>query len=117
MSGMPKPRLALDLDDIERKLRQAQYAAAPKSDPLAELARIVGQDDPFQSMLAERPARGRVEPPMLETRAPARAPTPPPVPPQQRALVEEDRYASTDFGHMVEEAAAYEPAEPEHYSD
>jgi hypothetical protein len=116
---MPKPRLALDLDDIERKLRQAQHAAAPKSDPLAELARIVGQDDPFHAMLSEKPARGRVEPPMLETRAPARAPAPPPsapVPPAQRAPVEDDPYASPDFGHMVEEAAAYEP-ELEHYAE
>ena len=91
MSGMMKPRLALDLDDIERKLRQAEQAVAPKSDPLAELARIVGQDDPFQTLLADKPRQGRVEPTFAAPQqaappaagrapsAPARAvPAPPP---------------------------------------
>ena len=41
-------RLVLDLDDIERQLKEAQLPPPPpKNDPLAELARIVGQDDPF----------------------------------------------------------------------
>ncbi|MBF9232375.1 SPOR domain-containing protein [Microvirga sp. BT350] len=52
-----KPRFAVDLTEIERQLAQAQgapsqSASAGRSDPLAELARIVGQDDPFQSLLA-----------------------------------------------------------------
>jgi hypothetical protein len=60
-----KPRFAVDLTEIERQLGQAQGApsqAAPatRNDPLAELARIVGQDDPFQSVLAhEAPMRPR----------------------------------------------------------
>src|SRR3954469_13448366 len=42
-------RLAVDLDEIERQLRQSQAPGeAPRPDPLAELARIVGQDDPFR---------------------------------------------------------------------
>ncbi|MCB5177010.1 SPOR domain-containing protein [Microvirga lenta] len=65
MSESVKPRFAVDLDEIERQLAQAQGApsqAAPatRNDPLAELARIVGQDDPFQSLLAgDQPARPR----------------------------------------------------------
>jgi hypothetical protein len=57
MNEAVRPRFAVDLDDIERQLAQAPAApvsAAPagRSDPLAELARIVGQDDPFQTLLA-----------------------------------------------------------------
>ncbi len=57
MSESVKPRFAVDLNEIERQLAQAgaqpsQPASAGRSDPLAELARIVGQDDPFQAILA-----------------------------------------------------------------
>jgi cell division septation protein DedD len=57
MSESPKPRFAIDLSEIERQLAQAgapqnHQASASRNDPLAELARIVGQDDPFQSILA-----------------------------------------------------------------
>jgi len=67
MSESVKPRFAVDFNEIERHLAQAgspqaQPAAAPRNnDPLAELARIVGQDDPFQAILANdgaaRPSR------------------------------------------------------------
>ena len=43
-------RLAINLDEIERHAKQAQSQQA--HDPLAELARIVGQDDPFRSVSA-----------------------------------------------------------------
>jgi hypothetical protein len=61
MNESVKPRFAVDLNDIERQLAQAgvsqgQPSAATRSDPLAELARIVGQDDPFQAMLANNDA-------------------------------------------------------------
>jgi len=56
MNESVKPRFAVDFDEIERQLAQAQATpaqpAATRNDPLAELARIVGQDDPFQSLLA-----------------------------------------------------------------
>jgi len=57
MSESVKPRFAVDLNEIERQLAQAgtpqsQQANAGRNDPLAELARIVGQDDPFQAILA-----------------------------------------------------------------
>jgi hypothetical protein len=60
MAESVKPRFAVDLDEIERQLADAHSAPpsppASRNDPLAELARIVGQDDPFQSMLANNRA-------------------------------------------------------------
>lgn len=53
MTEPSKPRLAIDLDDLERQLRRSADEAAPKKDPLTELARIVGQDDPFRKLLGE----------------------------------------------------------------
>ncbi len=56
MSDQSKSRFAVDLDDLERQLRHTAGAQprASQSDPLAELARIVGQDDPFKAMFADR---------------------------------------------------------------
>jgi hypothetical protein len=70
MSDTGQNRFEIDLDEIERQLRRsAELGPAtppPQSDPLAELARIVGQDDPFLGILGEtkRPdgARERQEP-------------------------------------------------------
>jgi SPOR domain len=50
-------RAQVDLDALARDLRQdgtRAPQAAGKADPLAELARIVGQDDPFRALLAAR---------------------------------------------------------------
>ena len=76
MSDTAKRRLAIDLDEIERQLQQSAPqrgggsgngagagsgdsggqdpggTPSGKPDPLAELARIVGQDDPFRSILS-----------------------------------------------------------------
>jgi hypothetical protein len=53
MAEVSKSRLALDLEEIERQLRHSsQQPGSSRSDPLAELARIVGQDDPFHALLA-----------------------------------------------------------------
>lgn len=60
-------RLAVDLDQIESQLNQAH---PPKSDPMAELARIVGQDDPFRAMLARD---GAGSAPRLTDQSPAAA--------------------------------------------
>jgi hypothetical protein len=63
MSEQTKTRFAFDLDDLEKQLRQTA-GSQPKvasSDPLADLARIVGQDDPFKSLFADR--RGGAMPP------------------------------------------------------
>lgn len=74
--ALSNQRFALDLDDIERQLKETQLQSpAPKGDPLAELARIVGQSDPFKALLVERP---EAEP------APRPAATPP-LPPARAA--------------------------------
>jgi hypothetical protein len=64
MAEVPKSRLALDLEEIERQLRHSsQQPGSSRSDPLAELARIVGQDDPFRALLSnDRPAPRRSAP-------------------------------------------------------
>lgn len=62
MSNPPmneKSRAPIDLDEFERQLREMQ--ARPKmavADPLAELARIVGQDDPFRLSSVKPETRG-----------------------------------------------------------
>ena len=50
-------RRAIDLDELERQLRLSAEPneRAHASDPLAELARLVGQEDPFKDVFA-RPA-------------------------------------------------------------
>jgi hypothetical protein len=53
-----KSRFAIDLDDLERQLRdmQGNETRQPAADPLAELARLVGQDDPLKNVFgAGRP--------------------------------------------------------------
>lgn len=61
MTDTAKKRLAIDLDEIERQLRQtAPQHSAPKNDPLAELARVIGQEDPFRAILSAD--RAGVEP-------------------------------------------------------
>lgn len=48
-------RLAVDLDQLEQQLRQLSgkpQAAASREDPLAELARLVGREDPIRSLLS-----------------------------------------------------------------
>lgn len=98
MSEPARNRFALDLDDLERQLRGAAQPQKPgaASDPLMELTRLVGQDDPLKELFASRtePARpvapaapqpvswssNRVEPsfqPTLVT-APPVQPAPPP---------------------------------------
>jgi hypothetical protein len=137
-------RATVDFDAFERELRQsageseqAKAAAhgAAKADPLAELARIVGQDDPFRALLEAReksaPAAearpGRVEPTFLDAPAPAQddptaqgrpamtTPTPPaggqPANPadafdQYLASVEQGLYA----GHPAEDQAVFAEA-------
>ncbi|MBY0258035.1 SPOR domain-containing protein [Methylobacterium sp.] len=82
-------RATVDFDAFARDLQQPQAPvqpqvqpaageAAPKADPLAELARIVGQDDPFRALLQARDAqvagRTRVEPSFGEAPAQPYAP-------------------------------------------
>lgn len=61
-----KSRFAIDLDDLERQLRNspAQDVKQPQADPFAELARLVGQDDPYKDMFwpSAAPDQQRIEP-------------------------------------------------------
>jgi hypothetical protein len=59
MSEARNQRFEIDIDEIERQLRRSvEQPAEARPDPLAELARIVGQNDPFQGILAGgQPAR------------------------------------------------------------
>ncbi|GAU84374.1 SPOR domain-containing protein [Bosea sp. BIWAKO-01] len=63
MSEPARNRFALDLDDLERQLRGA--AQPPKAgasvDPLVELTRIVGQDDPLKELFSPRAAAAPVQ--------------------------------------------------------
>ncbi|TQI72523.1 cell division protein FtsN [Bosea sp. AK1] len=56
MSEPARNRFALDLEDLERQLRGAGQTPRPgqQADPLAELTRIVGQEDPLKDIFAER---------------------------------------------------------------
>ena len=60
MTDQNRARPSIDLDELERQLREAAGPRAapapspassqsPKEDPLAELARIVGSDDPYRA--------------------------------------------------------------------
>lgn len=106
-------RAQVDFDAFARDLQQphpAQPATigkpeAGKSDPLAELARIVGQDDPFRALLEARDsrgaaaaARGRIEPSFVEAPAPRAAPPAPAHPAATPADAFDQYLASVDQG-------------------
>ncbi|KQO62627.1 SPOR domain-containing protein [Methylobacterium sp. Leaf88] len=106
---------------------QAQAPAAAKADPLAELARIVGQDDPFRALLqardsrADAAARGRIEPSFgdgpvqgrpaqVEAHTPVHAPAPVHQATQQPVSPTDafDQYlASVDHGAYADSQGAY----------
>jgi hypothetical protein len=53
----PAARLSIDLEELERQLRQMSGGRAPQNDdPLADLAKLVGQDDPFRDLIARERA-------------------------------------------------------------
>ena len=91
MSEPARNRFALDLEDLERQLRGAGQAPRPGQapDPLAELTRIVGQDDPLKDIFAERRAPAQRpasrQEPNFEVVPPAPAPAvpEPPAPPAE----------------------------------
>ncbi len=116
------PRTAIDFDAFERDLRQAPLpeAAAPtpsRPDPLAELARIVGQDDPFRALLASQGAQpaarpstgsaqgGRIEPAFFEEQQPAQSPAD--AFDQYLATVEQGAYAESE-DHEPHDPAAFD---------
>ncbi len=94
------PRAPIDFDAFERDL-QPSFPGAPmvpetaKPDPLAELARIVGQDDPFRALLEARgtvPPPSRAEPILLDT---AREPDPVRSPVEPSPAEAFDRYLAS----------------------
>lgn len=112
-----EPRVSIDLDDIERRLREslepvavpgpapvAPPAPAPAHDPLAELARLVGgAQDPFSKVFA--PAPGLNAPP------PSSRPMPPLEPPPLVApSVYAPTYAAPEPAYAHEPAYAAQPA-------
>ncbi|MGU3362532.1 SPOR domain-containing protein [Methylobacterium sp. M6A4_1b] len=135
-------RATVDFDAFARDLQQppasaqvpvqapapVQAPGAAKADPLAELARIVGQDDPFRALLQARDARtdaaarGRIEPSFVDAPAPsqtyAQAPVHPvaphPVSPtdafdQYLASVDNGAYADAQSGYPDPNAAEFDP--------
>lgn len=55
-------------DEFDRRLRMTGRPPATEDDPLAELARLVGQDDPFKRMFPKAaPTRERAEPAFAAT--------------------------------------------------
>src|SRR4051812_6181781 len=90
MSDASKQRPVIDLDELERQLRaaagareSAQPAVPASDDPLAELARIVGQDDPYKSYWPPAP------PPEKQPQRNARS--------QFDELLADQRYAATSY--------------------
>jgi hypothetical protein len=102
MSEPARNRFALDLDDLERQLRGAAQPQKPgsASDPLMELTRLVGQDDPLKELFAGRSASprpvvpalaqpaaswppARIEPSFQPEAAPQPAPAQPVAPPAE----------------------------------
>lgn len=77
MSEPARNRFALDLDDLERQLRGAAQAPKPGNavDPLVELTRIVGQDDPLKELFASRPAGQAAAVPQPSWQQPRQEPT------------------------------------------
>ncbi len=80
MSEPARNRFALDLEELERQLRAAGQESRPSqsSDPLAELTRIVGQDDPLKDIFNER--RSQAQRPALRQEPSFEVVQPRPVP-------------------------------------
>lgn len=130
MNQPMKARLSIDLDALENQLKATydQPGRARKDDALAELARIVGQEDPFRALLSSE--RGAREPRMVQptrdlSRAVAAVPAPVgddndrlparlPQAPEWRAAGEPVQALSTDSRDAL---TARQPAGPEAVHD
>lgn len=132
MSEASRHRPSIDLDELERQLREAarprQTAPAnpadpyrqPADDPLAELARIVGQDDPFRGAFhSQRGAAAQpVSQPPRQEPSIAWEPEPdsPPVPDEMEAgarVVAFDDYVRQAAPQPAPAREAYSQAETE----
>ncbi|WP_293858505.1 SPOR domain-containing protein [uncultured Alsobacter sp.] len=110
MTEQNRSRPVIDLDELERQLRAASAprpvapAGAPgRDDPLAELARIVGQDDPYRQAPAARPVAAPRPVPPAPYAVPA-APEPAPAPSQ--------RFEASDFEAELAALSRGEPFVP-----
>ena len=123
-----EPRVSIDLEDIERRLRESLEpvavpppapAVAPASsvaDPLAELARLVGSAnaDPFSKVFAQ-PAGIQSPPPEMPRAMPFE---PPPVMPAASSYdpapySPPPAYAQPAYAQPAYGQSAYEPVQPE----
>src|SRR3954451_13886506 len=113
MAEATRSRFSVDLDHIEQQLNQSGQQAASQKDPLAELARIVGQDDPFRALIDAGQAR-KPEP----ARQPAPQPVYEPAPVSARRV--ESAPSASDYQDRWEpeweiEPEAYHTAQPALY--
>ncbi|WP_342106668.1 SPOR domain-containing protein [Methylobacterium sp. SI9] len=111
-------RAQVDLDALARDMHHenARGQGAAKADPLAELARIVGQDDPFRALLAARDQMRAAAPPETPTGwngriEPSFAPEPVKASPadafdQYLASVERDTHEEAPYAGMGDAAAS-----------
>lgn len=62
---------AVDLSEFERRVRSADQSAAPKPDPLRELARLAGENraDPYSGILPDPRAARQTPPPLPQAPA------------------------------------------------
>ena len=118
-----EPRVSIDLEDIERRLREslepvavpppapAATPAASSADPLAELARLVGSAnaDPFSKVFAQ-PAGFQSPPPAMPRAMPFE---PPPVMPTSSSYDPAPFAAPPAYAQPAYGQPAYEPAQSE----
>ena len=114
-----EPRVSIDLEDIERRLRESLEpvpvpppAPAPSSaDPLAELARLVGSAnaDPFSKVFAQ-PAGIQAPPPEMPRAMPFE---PPPVMPATSSYDPAPYAPPPSYVQPAYAQPAYEPSQPE----
>jgi hypothetical protein len=107
MDNSTKSRLAIDLDALEAQLKNVHHqqpARRPRSnDPLSELARIVGQDDPYRAILANERVEPAAEEPSLASAA------------ARKRRREHDLFADGQAGQRIAEPQPYEAAANDDY--
>ena len=92
---------SVDLDDLERQLREVAVSSLPKKneDPLGELARIVGREKPLRSIVGGRAEAGQSvpQPAVANDTAPAQM--------RARPAESESEAETADWEGEVEDAA------------
>lgn len=125
MSQPSTPPRSIDLEEFERRLREPQQANS-ESDPLSELARLVGHTgrDPFAPATYEPDPYAQPQPAPRAPAAPPRFSAPPPqnfapAPPQQRSAPQpysiDPRSAPRPASAPQPSAPPIAPAAPQNY--